>query len=68
MVQRLQTLSNSILLREPPNTKIHLELASMTSMDLLKSIVAHIIPNVDSLGLNEQVSMISVLFLAGIRG
>ncbi|GAM28129.1 hypothetical protein SAMD00019534_113050 [Acytostelium subglobosum LB1] len=46
------------VLEETPHSTssmpIHLELASMTSVPIIKDIASKIIPNVDSVGLNEQ--------------
>ena len=38
----------------PITTPIHLELASMTSVQFMKDIAGQIFPVVDSIGLNEQ--------------
>ena len=42
------------LLEIPSNVPIHLELASMTSVQFMNDISQHIFPVVDSIGLNEQ--------------
>ncbi|RUS71928.1 hypothetical protein EGW08_020303 [Elysia chlorotica] len=43
------------LLRDAPkSTTSHLELASMANADFVKQIVEKVLPNIDSLGLNEQ--------------
>ena len=51
---RIKELRDMVLLREPPQTVIHLELASMTSKNLVESIVKNIFLYIDSIGLNEQ--------------
>jgi len=47
-------LLQSHLRNIPSNIPIHLELASMTSLDLMRDIANGIFPLVDSIGLNEQ--------------
>lgn len=42
------------LFQIPPTVPIHLELASMTSVELMTDIAMNIFPHIDSIGLNEQ--------------
>lgn len=55
-IRRVDQLAEQLkILRETlPNTQIHFELASFTQENLFKKLVTSVIPQVDSLGMNEQ--------------
>ncbi|XP_005098113.1 ADP-dependent glucokinase [Aplysia californica] len=60
-LEKLITLSKEV----PSTTPIHLELASMANKNFVKEIVEKVVPNVDSLGLNEQELVFSSKALNG---
>lgn len=43
-----------LLIKQPPTTKIHFEMASFSDEQLMAELTENIIPNVDSVGMNEQ--------------
>jgi ADP-dependent glucokinase len=51
---RLKDVVSKVLGREQMKTLLHVELASMTSTELLSNIVNGVFPYIDSIGLNEQ--------------
>jgi len=54
-IKKLKVLQLKQHLSEvPTSTPIHLELASMTSLDFMRDIAENIFPVIDSVGLNEQ--------------
>ena len=52
--ERLQKVMEQMI-SQPPETRIHFEMASFTDTKLLENLFEYVIPFADSIGMNEQV-------------